>query len=96
MFPGHFRADFFKIDDLGRFDSIWDDLGIGIDPDVVATPPDFVEAGFGFPRPRQYGSLKFQPEWQELLPVYDPQPSQPYVFGSRPPGVGGAFIFSFF
>ena len=55
-------------------------------------PPYFLEAGFGLIRPRQYGCLKFQPGWQELLPVGDPQRSQTYVFGPFPPG---AFIFDF-
>ena len=59
-------------------------------------PPYFLEAGFGLIRPRQYGGLKFQPGWQELLPVGDPQRSQTYVCGPLPPGVGGAFIFSYF
>ena len=55
-------------------------------------PPYFLEAGFGLIRPRQYGGLNFQPGWQELLPVGDPQRSQTYVFGPFPPG---AFIFYF-
>ena len=59
-------------------------------------PPYFLEAGFGLIRPRQYGGLNFQPGWQELLPVGDPQRSQTYVFGPFPPGVGGAFILLYF
>ena len=55
-------------------------------------PPYFLEAGFGLFRPRQYGGLNFQPGWQELLPVGDPQRSQTYVFGPFPPG---AFICDF-
>ena len=56
----------------------------------LCNPPYFLEAGFGLIRPRQYGGLNFQPGWQELLPVGDPQHSQTYVFGPFPPGAGGA------
>ena len=56
-------------------------------------PPYFLDAKFGLIRPRQYGGLNFQPGWQELLPVGDPQGSQTYVFGPLPPGVGGPLYF---
>ena len=56
-------------------------------------PPELLEAIIGLFRPRQYICWHFQPGWQELLPVDDPQRSQTYVFGSFPPG---AFIFIFF
>ena len=33
--------------------------------------------------------MDFQPRWQGLLPVYDPQLCKTYVWGPFPPGAGG-------
>ena len=58
--------------------------------------PDFLDAIFGLTGPSEYDIFNVQPEWQELLLVYDPKPSKTQFLGLIPPRASGGVSFLFF